>query len=45
MGGTGDLVSDDEEKGRAAPVDTGTNLNEIRKLLEKEETCIDMLLR
>jgi hypothetical protein len=43
MGGKGNLVSHDEEKGRAAPVDTGTNLNEIKKLLEEEEPSIDML--
>ena len=37
------MASDDEEKGKANPVDTGTNLNEIKKLMEKDEPRIDVL--
>jgi len=42
-GSTGDMASDEEEKGKANPVDTGTNPNAIRELLEKEEPSIDVL--
>ena len=37
------MASDEEEKENAEPVDAGTNLNEIKKLLQKEEPSIDML--
>ena len=42
-GSKGYMASDDEEKGKANPVDTGTNLNEIKKLMEKDEPRIDVL--
>jgi hypothetical protein len=38
-----DMDSDEEEKGKADPVDTGTNANKIKELLKKEEPSIDML--
>jgi hypothetical protein len=38
-----DMASDPEEKGKADPLDPATNLNEIKKLQEKEEPSIDML--
>jgi hypothetical protein len=37
------MASDDEKKGKTAPVDTGTNPNEIKQLMEKEEPSIDVL--
>lgn len=37
------MASDEEEKGKADPLDTDTNLKEIKKLLEKEEPRLDML--
>jgi hypothetical protein len=40
---TGDMASDEEEKEKGDPVDTGTNPNAIRELLEKEEPSIDVL--
>jgi hypothetical protein len=37
------MASDEEEKEKGDPVDTGTNPNAIRELLEKEEPSIDVL--
>jgi hypothetical protein len=37
------MASDDEEKGKANPVDTGTHPHEIKELTEKEEPSIDVL--
>jgi hypothetical protein len=40
---TWDMASDGKEKEKGEPVNTGTNMNEIKKLLEKEEPRLDML--
>jgi len=40
---TGDMASDEKEKGKANPLDTGPNLNKIKELPEKEEPTIDVL--
>ena len=37
------MASDKGEKGKAAPVDTGTNPNGMKELTKKEEPSIDML--
>jgi hypothetical protein len=37
------MASDDEEKGKADAMDTGTNPNEIKELTKKEEPSIDVL--
>jgi hypothetical protein len=37
------MASDEEEKGKADPVDTGTNPNGIKELTKKEEPSIDVL--
>ena len=37
------MASDEEERGKADPVDTGTNPNKIKELMEKEEPSIDVL--
>jgi hypothetical protein len=37
------MASDEEEKGKADPVDIGTNPNEIKELMKKEEPSIDVL--
>jgi hypothetical protein len=42
-GSTGDMASDDEEKGKANPMDTKTNPNKVKELTEKEEPSIDVL--
>jgi hypothetical protein len=38
-----DMASDDEKKEKANPVDTETNPNKIKELMEKEEPSIDVL--
>ncbi len=40
---TWDMASDEKEKRKADPVDTGTNPNGIKELMKKEEPTIDML--
>jgi hypothetical protein len=42
-GSTEDMASDEEERRKADLVDTGTNPNKIRELMEKEEPSIDVL--
>jgi hypothetical protein len=37
------MASDGQENGKTDSVDTGTDLTEINKLMEKEEPSIDML--
>jgi len=37
------MASDEEERGKADPVDTGTYPNKIKELMEKEEPSIDVL--
>ena len=37
------MASDDEEKGKANPVDTRTNPRAIKELTDKEEPSIDVL--
>jgi hypothetical protein len=37
------MASDDQEKKKADPVDTGTNPNKIKELTEKQEPTIDVL--
>ncbi len=37
------MASDEKEKRKADPVDTGTNPNGIKELMKKEEPTIDML--
>jgi hypothetical protein len=37
------MAEDEEEKGKTDPVDTGPNLNKLKKLMEKEEPSINIL--
>jgi hypothetical protein len=40
---TWDMDSDEEEKGKADPPDTGPNLNKLKELMKKEEPSINIL--
>ena len=37
------MASDDQEEGKAIPMDIGTNPNKTKELTEKEGPSIDML--
>jgi hypothetical protein len=37
------MASDEREKGKVNPVDTGTNLNKTKELKEEEEPSVDVL--